>query len=265
MADYLGKLSGAQIDALPGQIEKKQDKLLVTVLNNGNVRINFGNTSKDFMPATPSGDPMHYAYEAVGAVWNSSTGFWEYKAKDGGLSDLTNADMRVCYSEAHNETFPYNGMFLQIGGRTTFNNVFWGSSAQLNNAFVGASLEVAFISRGKDYNAIPTSLIGSFANARKLRKIVGELSLKYISANQVITFTGCQALESVTITNLKNSINFSDSPYISKESVLNAIVKAAPTSQIVITLNPNVYVSIMQDYDIRAALAAQPLITLASA
>lgn len=265
MADFQGKLRGAQIDALPEEIEKKQDKLLVTLLNNGNVRINFGNASQDFMPATPSGDPMHYAYEAVGAVWNSSTGFWEYKAKDGGLTDLTNADMRVCYSEAHNETFPYNGMFLHIVGRTTFNNVYWGSSAQLNNAFIGASLEVAFISRGKDYNAIPTTLIGSFTNARKLRKIVGELNLKYMSANQVITFTGCQALESVTITNLKNSINFSDSPYISKESVLNAIVKAAPTSQIVITLSGKAYASMIQDVEIRAALATQPLVTLASA
>lgn len=265
MADYQGKLRGAQIDTLPEEIEKKQDKLHVTLLNNGNVRIDFGNTSQDFMPATPSGDPMHYAYEAVGAVWNGSTGFWEYRAADGGLTDLTNADMQVCYSEAHNDTYPYNSMFANIKGRTTFNNAYWGAVAQLNNAFKGPSLEVAFLARGKNFNALPTTLTGSFTSSSKLRKIVGNINLQYMVANEVINFIGCSALESVTITNLKNSINFSHSPYISKETVLYAIENAAPTSQIVITLSGKVYASMIQDVEIRAALAAQPLITLASA
>lgn len=265
MADYQGKLRGAQIDALPEEIEKKQDKLHVTLLNNGNVRIDFGNASQDFMPATPSGDPMHYAYEAVGAVWNGSTGFWEYRAADGGLADLTNADMRVCYSEAHNDTYPYNAMFQNIKGRTTFNNAYWGAVAQLNNAFKGPSLEVAFLARGEVFSVLPTTLIGSFTSSAKLRKIVGKINLQYMVANEVINFIGCSALESVSILNLKNNLSFADNPKISNKTVIDAITNAAPTSQIVIILSSKVYGSMIRDPEIIAALAAQPLVTIASA
>ena len=40
-------------------------------LSNGNIKI--GDTL--FMPATPSGDPMHYAYESAGAEYNATTDF----------------------------------------------------------------------------------------------------------------------------------------------------------------------------------------------
>lgn len=40
-------------------------------LSNGNIKI--GDTL--FMPATPSGDPLHYAYEAAGAKYNATTDF----------------------------------------------------------------------------------------------------------------------------------------------------------------------------------------------
>ena len=40
-------------------------------LSNGNIKI--GDTL--FMPATPSGDPMHYAYETAGAEYNATTDF----------------------------------------------------------------------------------------------------------------------------------------------------------------------------------------------
>ena len=40
-------------------------------LSNGNIKI--GDTL--FMPATPSGDPMHYAYETAGAEYNATTAF----------------------------------------------------------------------------------------------------------------------------------------------------------------------------------------------
>ena len=50
----------------------KQEKLTLEVLNNGNIKIgNLNGQTKEFMPATPSGDPMHYAYEAMGAEYNS--------------------------------------------------------------------------------------------------------------------------------------------------------------------------------------------------
>lgn len=61
-----------EIKDLQKEIATKQQELTLTVLDNGNIRIgNLQGQTKDFMPATPSGDPMHYAYEALGAVYNS--------------------------------------------------------------------------------------------------------------------------------------------------------------------------------------------------
>ena len=60
----------SQIDAMVGA---KQDALQLTVKDNGNIVLsNIQGQSKEFMPATPSGDPMHYAYEAAGAEWNGT-------------------------------------------------------------------------------------------------------------------------------------------------------------------------------------------------
>lgn len=63
---------GEEIEDLQNEMDTKQQELTLTVLDNGNIRIgNLQGQTKDFMPATPSGDPMHYAYEAIGAVYNS--------------------------------------------------------------------------------------------------------------------------------------------------------------------------------------------------
>lgn len=62
----------ANISEIEEEVATKQQELTLTVLDNGNIRIsNLQGQTKDFMPATPSGDPMHYAYEAMGAVWNT--------------------------------------------------------------------------------------------------------------------------------------------------------------------------------------------------
>lgn len=266
MADFQGKLRGVQIDTLPEEIEKKQDKLLVTLLNNGNVRIDFGDTSQDFMSATPSGDPMHYAYEAVGAVWNGSTGFWEYRAADGGLTDLTNADMRVCHSEAWLQSAPVEGLFFNVKGRTTIAKLVATNATNIANSYRGGNVEVAFVSTSKNAEILPKSLRGTFWFCYKLTAIIGIMNVIYITnPSEVLEFREDSMLETVNILNLKNNLSFADSPKISKETVLYAITNAVPTSQIVITLSGKVYGLMIRDPEIIAALAAQPLITLASA
>lgn len=47
----------------------------VELLKNGNIKLTLKGTTKEFMPATPSGDPMHYAYEVAGANYNATTNF----------------------------------------------------------------------------------------------------------------------------------------------------------------------------------------------
>jgi hypothetical protein len=271
MADYQGKLRGAQIDALPEEIGKKQDKLHVTLLNNSNVRIDFGNTSQDFMPATPSGDPMHYAYEAVGAVWNDSTGFWELLD----LTDITNAEMRSTY----NVGFLKYPLWYALGGESHAKvriNLARLSAANTpgedirNFAHKNTTIEVVNLTNRnklqdiKSYESMVSTgnMTSAFYGCSRLKYIYGRIIPTGIVTD---AFKGCSALERVMIESLKQSLSLSDSPLISKETVLNAIVKAAPTSQIVITLSGKVYGSMIRDPEIIAALAAQPLITLASA
>lgn len=55
-------------------------------------------STDSFIANTPSGDPMHNAYVAVGAVWNAKTGFWELN----GLTDITNEQMLTIYIETNN-------------------------------------------------------------------------------------------------------------------------------------------------------------------
>lgn len=52
---------------------KNSSKLAVNIEPQSNGNIKIGDTL--FMPATPSGDPMHYAYEAAGAEYNATTDF----------------------------------------------------------------------------------------------------------------------------------------------------------------------------------------------
>ena len=47
----------------------------VELLGNGNIKLTLKGTTKEFMPATPSGDPMHYAYETAGAEYNATDDF----------------------------------------------------------------------------------------------------------------------------------------------------------------------------------------------
>jgi hypothetical protein len=62
---------GEEIEDLQNEIATKQQELTLTVLDNGNIRIgNLQGQTKDFMPATPSGDPMHYAYELLGGTYS---------------------------------------------------------------------------------------------------------------------------------------------------------------------------------------------------
>lgn len=52
-----------------------KEELDIELLTNGNLKLTLKGQTKEFMPATPSGDPMHYAYETAGAVYNATTNF----------------------------------------------------------------------------------------------------------------------------------------------------------------------------------------------
>lgn len=64
---------GSVYDVVGAIVSRESDE--VELLENGNIKLTLKGTTKEFMPATPSGDPLHYAYEAAGAEYNATTDF----------------------------------------------------------------------------------------------------------------------------------------------------------------------------------------------
>ena len=246
------------------KIEGKQDTLTLTVKDNGNIVLgNIAGQTKEFMPATPSGDPMHYAYVTAGATWNASTGYWEYRKDEGGLDDLTNEDMRVCYSEAWLNSTLQPGIFFNVAGRTTINRAVWTASIDLTNAYRGVNLEVIFVKGMGSEEAIPKNTLGSFGYCPKLKRIANTINLTY--GTRDFEIKGSPLLEYIRLKNIKKNVDIAQCPKISKDSLLYMIHNSAATSAITIKVHADVYAKHSADTDIVAALAAQPLVTLISA
>lgn len=101
------------------QIATKQQELTLTVMDNGNIRIgNLQGQTKDFMPATPSGDPMHYAYEAIGAVYNSGEDYieatpWAYLVDDADYNAKWGLNL-IPSNATFVKTIRYNGVDREV-------------------------------------------------------------------------------------------------------------------------------------------------------
>lgn len=249
-------------------LKGKQDTLTLTVKDNGNIVLgNIAGQTKEFMPATPSGDPMHYAYEAAGAVWNNDTGFWEYRAVEGGLTDLTNEDMKVCYAEAWLNTGVISGgMFYNMSGRTIITNANWSSAVTWYNYGRGANLEAGFVcARSGVKRAMPSSISAVFCNCPKLKRVIGKIDLLYCKS--AFEISNSPLLEEITFSNLRSNVSIKHSSNISKVSILGAINDSYPDldSSITIAVEASVYARLSADADIIAALEAHPRITLISA
>lgn len=223
-------------------LNSKQETLTVETKPNGNIVIgNLAGQTKEFMAATPSGDPMHYAYEAAGAVWNGDTGYWELN----GLTDITSDEIRSIYEERLASWTPaMEGLFAYSKARTNYVgrlvSTAWGYLPNNTNwMFLDArNMEVVRVSEDDEIIEI-TNALGMFFRASKLRNILGVID--FSSATNVSEmFVGCTALENVRCANLKQDISFADSP-LSKKSLLDMIKDCASGVSFTITLRPDVY------------------------
>lgn len=236
------------------QVANKQ--LQLSVKDNGNIILSNANgESKEFMPSTPSGDPMHYAYEIAGAVWNNNTGHWEYC----GLVDLTTEDVRQSYNKWCRCVFSFANN--NDGIRFIFPPYSRSTVYQSSNYF----------SDMRNLEVIPApipngfwtgSAASSFYNNDKLREIGGVFDNISLYG---VAFKGCKSLIEIRIKRLNKPVSFPDSPNISKESVLYAIVNSNATTATTITLHHDAYDRLSSDVDILEALQAKPLITLVDA
>lgn len=322
---YLSKRTGEEVDALLDRVEQggggasitvdtvlsetsnnaiansavtrelknnKQDTLTLTTKSNGNIIIgNLAGQSKEFMPATPSGDPMHYAYEAVGAVYNDTGADTTFVGVYGDtilhkanhwrlndLGDLTNEDMLTIYTERS----PIVSMpFTKTKGRTnSITNFSRFSLHSLPQAFRASKLEVCCLFMGDEVNekVNPTDLLYTFAYCNLLRDILGILNLTDVT-RVTNAFLNCFSLRNVLIYGLPRDISFANSPLLSKESLLYMINNCASgVLSFTITLHPDVYAKCIREEDYEgewwqdiddamtdAELTKQTRITLASA
>lgn len=285
--------NSSAIDVLEEHVEEHKNDG-IKLLDNGNLKLTLKGETREFMPATPSGDPMHWAYVSAGAEYNDSgvdivkdapwaaladtdeekrvthkAGCWYLN----GVGDMTNDDIRYSYT---NRTLLYdlnkraclsNNSII----RTIYSAYRGASTAGFgptkSSALYGCNKletfllsDMAVIKQESDYSL---SLSGAYElyNCKAL-KAIGQVTPTITDINK---FKGCTSLRYIWIYALKVSLNLKDSSLISKLSVKYMIDNATPTSAITITLHADAYARLSDDADIVAALEAKPLVTLVSA
>ena len=286
---YYPSMSVGMADKVKG-VNKVQEELTLTTKPNGNIVIgNLAGQTKEFMPATPSGDPMHYVYESIGAKWNGAntdttfTGVYgetivhkanHWRLND--LGDLSNEDIREVYKFSYPSA---SGFYLAkwFAGKTCRTNIVncsWNSTASLSDVVVNnGAIEVLILGHPINDLVIPNSLNYAFAYARQLHTILNIIDLQYCQTLSV-AFGGCVKLKNLRLRNLSKNIAFDVSSLLSKESLLYMINNCASSVSFTITLHPDVYAKCQEGgewySEVNTALSAAQsgkttTITLASA
>ena len=285
-ADAQLKEAMTELTEIAGKVDTKQNELTLTVKDNGNIVIgNIQGQTKEFMPATPSGDPMHYAYVTAGAVWNGTgadivkTTPWADLADDdadktvvhkagywylNGLGDITNEQMRFIY----NNTISFGDntnmdelLYGPVTARTNINKYHnrteFGTAT--GNALLGYNnyMEVVMLCA---YNkVIKFSQVSYIFTHAIVRNVIGIISAQNIS------FANTANIKTIKIQSFKNNVSFKKASMLTSKSILYMIQNEAATSAITITLHADAYARAMANADIVAALEAHPNVSLASA
>lgn len=283
--------NGRTIKDFIGSLNSKQETLTLATKPNGNIVIgNLAGQTKEFMPATPSGDPMHYQYLRAfpinvntprGLQYNEATDRWSYMAEYGGITDLTTEEVATIFarsgsgmSDADNNSGKYyqaqirtNFIAMQPVGRD------WGYvSPTAHYKFLQSHIEVAVLGPYGTSTYTPNAAVGMFFECKKLRRVIGKLDLQYTTPTEM--FKQCFLLEDIEIAGIKTNISFADSPLLSKESLLYMINNCASNATLTITLHPDVYAKCQENgewySEVNTALSAAQsgkttTITLASA
>ena len=224
-------------------------------------------STDSFIANTPSGDPMHNLYVAVGAVWNAQTGFWELN----GLTDITNEQMLTIYVETNNFLMYISDMeacYCFCNCRTNIPNIPYLSSvgrlrSNWNDFFrQSPNIEVIVFNTIYSYNFKPDTLNGVFFNCFNLRLIDGILDVSKCIKQKSSDFVNCGKLESVKLYNLNYSIGLTYCKMLSAESV-RYMIENATDKTITITLHTEAYDRAIADAGVQTALANKTNVSLA--
>lgn len=215
------------------------------------------------MPATPSGDPMHYAYEAAGAVWNEDTGYW---VLNGGEFD--NDTIRLAYWRGNQRIFPLSSAILYLSHPLVVN--FPAQNVALNSyekrlmmgdiATNNSQLERVRLTTNI-YDVFVGDLNYAFYGCSKLIVVEDVLNIGFAENVNSETFAYCTSLVGVRLKGLRSDISFADSP-LSVESATYMIANANASSSFTITFRADRQAIFEANSDFIAAKSAKPNITI---
>lgn len=216
-------------------------------------------------------------FVAAGAVYNESTGYFELN----GLTDISYEEMRKIYdaSGAARSNFrTRESQFAYCEARTLLPIIqpyMTAFPTQITTMIYNSECEsvgfYALGNPGQPFNVASQGLTNLANSCDKLKKFVGIINVSSVTnANSAVTpFTNCYSLEDISLKGIKVSVAFSNSPNLSKASLLYMINNEASTSAITITLHASVYAKCQSGgewySDISTALAAHTNVTLANA
>lgn len=281
-ATYAEGTVGAEIAAINEEIDNanlsqlardvsqiSEDKLEVdSVKDNGNIVLKDGaGNKKEYMAATPSGDPRHYVYISFGAVWNQNTGFWELNE----LADITTEQMSLI----HDWSIQSSGIssctvgcvYAGCPARTLYKPKYAYSRQYNSNSFYciccESSIEIIYLNSSKTalFYLNVSGTQKAFYNS-KIRRIYGVISTSVVFDTS--SFQNAKSLEYVLISGLRSNLNLSDSKNF-EVVPLTYIINNAYTNSITITLHADAYSRAMEDSGVQSALAAHTNVSLVSA
>lgn len=251
-------------------------------------------STDSFIANTPSGDPMHNMYVAMGAMWNGTgvdktyptpwadyaedeedkvyvhkNGCWAYCY----VGDLTSKDMAdiAILPKIYHAFPPF--FATNFNGRAYASNLTNAAAGNLENYtheyksgfetfFTNIYNEVIVLIDNKlavDYYFDDN--IYTFAYSRNLRCIWGAVQFK---GNDVNVFIGSKSLKFVFLQKLGINMSFKDCPKLSKHCV-RYMIENATDATITITLHPEAYDRAIADAGVQTALANKTNVSLAKA
>lgn len=205
-------------------------------------------------------------YISAGAKYNEATGFYELN----GLTDITEEQMRVIWQE------DLSGWYQKGRTNLTRNITYKGtdggySDGQKMSTICNGNANLEVFNLGSDFYA--SYSFAAFSGCTKLREVSPQYKIiPYTESLGYNLFNNCPALQEVRFNMqyvTRGRVLFSESPLLSKESVLSIITTMGSVPKenpFTITLHPTAYARLKDDADIVAALEAKGgVITLVSA
>lgn len=264
------------------------DKLEVdSVKDNGNIVLKDGaGNKKEYMAATPSGDPMHYAYIKAGAEYNDTgsditktapwgdsvlhkSGMWYLN----GLGDISNEEMSAIYSRGV-VTFTDSNSLSMFSEVTKINSIRTNISIPYYEKMTLNSPRLSQNNNKIEVISLPSNLsqntentisgVIPFSDSKNLKYIIGIFSYSN-SYNPGLILKTLPALVYANWKGIKFDVQISSASNFRTDCIAYMINNVGTTNAVSITLHATAYARAIANSDVQSALAAHTNVSLVSA